>query len=114
MNAAVPADRRPRGPRASGRATEDRSTSDLTEPSTEHEGARPSPIARVLLGLIAVYRWTAAVRTPRCRFAPTCSSYAAESVRTHGAARGGWLAIRRISRCHPWNPGGVDHVPPRK
>ena len=49
-----------------------------------------------------------------CRFYPTCSNYAIEAVRTHGAARGGLLAVRRVCRCHPWNPGGVDPVPPAR
>jgi len=49
-----------------------------------------------------------------CRFYPTCSNYAIEALRTHGAARGGWLAARRVCRCHPWNPGGVDLVPPAR
>jgi len=48
-----------------------------------------------------------------CRFYPSCSSYAIEALRSHGLLRGGWLAARRLARCHPWNPGGVDHVPPR-
>ena len=47
-----------------------------------------------------------------CRFYPTCSNYAVEAVKTHGAARGSWLALRRVCRCHPWNDGGVDLVPP--
>ena len=47
-----------------------------------------------------------------CRFYPTCSNYAIEAVRTHGAARGSWLAARRVCKCHPWNDGGVDLVPP--
>ncbi|MFC0253537.1 membrane protein insertion efficiency factor YidD [Massilia consociata] len=47
-----------------------------------------------------------------CRFYPTCSNYAIEALRTHGAARGSLLAARRVCRCHPWNPGGVDPVPP--
>jgi hypothetical protein len=47
-----------------------------------------------------------------CRFYPTCSNYAIEALRTHGAARGSWLAMRRVCRCHPWNEGGVDLVPP--
>ena len=48
-----------------------------------------------------------------CRFYPSCSSYAIEALRTHGAVRGGWLAARRLGRCHPWNAGGLDPVPPR-
>lgn len=48
----------------------------------------------------------------RCRFYPTCSNYAIEALRTHGAARGTLLAARRVCKCHPWNEGGVDLVPP--
>ena len=48
----------------------------------------------------------------RCRFYPTCSHYAIEALRTHGAARGSLLAARRVCRCHPFNAGGVDLVPP--
>jgi len=51
---------------------------------------------------------------PRCRFYPSCSSYALEAIRTHGPLRGTWLAGRRLLRCHPWNPGGVDLVPDRR
>jgi len=47
-----------------------------------------------------------------CKFYPSCSHYAAEAVRIHGARRGSWLALRRVSRCHPFTPGGVDLVPP--
>jgi putative membrane protein insertion efficiency factor len=47
-----------------------------------------------------------------CRFYPSCSSYAIEALQIHGAARGSWLAARRVCRCHPWNEGGVDPVPP--
>lgn len=46
-----------------------------------------------------------------CRFTPTCSSYAITSIERYGLVRGGWLAVRRIGRCHPWNPGGHDPVP---
>lgn len=48
---------------------------------------------------------------PSCRFTPTCSSYALTSVERYGVIRGGWLAIKRVGRCHPWNPGGFDPVP---
>jgi putative membrane protein insertion efficiency factor len=47
-----------------------------------------------------------------CRFYPTCSNYSIEAIRTHGAARGTLLALRRVCKCHPWNEGGVDLVPP--
>jgi len=50
---------------------------------------------------------------PRCRFYPSCSNYAIEALRVHGAARGSLLAARRVGRCHPWNPGGLDPVPPK-
>jgi putative membrane protein insertion efficiency factor len=47
-----------------------------------------------------------------CRFYPSCSNYAIEALKVHGAARGSLLAARRVCRCHPWNEGGVDPVPP--
>jgi uncharacterized protein len=50
---------------------------------------------------------------PRCRFYPSCSSYAVEAITIHGAMKGSYLATRRLLRCHPWNPGGLDPVPPR-
>jgi uncharacterized protein len=78
------------------------------------DGPRTSPLAWVFLRLLDLYRATAIMRSPRCRFLPTCSTYAVEAVRTHGALRGSWLAMRRVGRCHPWNPGGIDPVPPRK
>lgn len=48
----------------------------------------------------------------QCRFYPTCSSYAREAIEVHGSLRGSWLAVKRILKCHPWHPGGVDPVPP--
>jgi uncharacterized protein len=69
---------------------------------------------RVLLLLISGYRMLVSpLLGANCRFYPTCSSYAAEAIDTHGALRGAWLALRRISKCHPWHAGGVDPVPPR-
>jgi putative membrane protein insertion efficiency factor len=48
---------------------------------------------------------------PRCRFYPSCSHYAAEAIRKHGVAKGGFYSLKRLSKCHPWHPGGVDQVP---
>lgn len=76
--------------------------------------ARPSFPARALLVLVHAYRFTAMMRSPRCRFMPTCSSYAVDALREHGGLKGTLLAVRRVGRCHPWNPGGIDPVPPRK
>ncbi len=70
--------------------------------------------AWALLVLIRAYqRLIRPLLPPTCRFHPTCSDYAADAVRRHGAARGAVLAAVRVSRCHPFNPGGVDPVPER-
>lgn len=68
--------------------------------------------ALLAMGLIRIYQrvispWTAS----SCRYYPSCSAYAVDALRIHGARRGSWLAVRRLGRCHPWTPGGVDHVP---
>ena len=72
-------------------------------------------LQRQLLGLIGGYRrWISPLLPPACRFHPTCSDYAADSIRIHGAARGSVLAVRRVCRCHPFSAGGFDPVPPRR
>jgi uncharacterized protein len=74
-----------------------------------------SPVARLLTLLIGGYRrWISPLLRQNCRYHPTCSAYAVEAIRVHGAVRGSWLAIKRLGRCHPWSPGGVDHVPARR
>lgn len=72
---------------------------------------RRSPLAWILWLAIRGYQLVTAGRPSPCRFWPSCSNYALEAVERHGALRGGWLAVRRLSRCHPWGPHGVDPVP---
>ncbi len=69
-------------------------------------------IRGLLLGLLRGYkRFVSPLLPPACRFEPTCSVYAMDAVARHGALRGSWLAVRRLARCHPFNPGGWDPVP---
>ncbi len=71
------------------------------------------PLSIALRSLIWIYRYAVSpVIGTRCRFMPTCSEYAEEAIVTHGIARGSYLALRRISRCHPWGDLGYDPVPP--
>lgn len=70
---------------------------------------------RPLLALIRGYRL---LLSPwfgnQCRFHPSCSVYAEQAIQDHGVVRGLWMGVRRIGRCHPWHPGGIDPVPPRR
>jgi putative membrane protein insertion efficiency factor len=72
---------------------------------------RPTVAARAVALPIRAWRLVSVHLPPRCRFHPSCSEYALEALALHGAARGSWLAVRRIGRCHPWHDGGLDPVP---
>jgi uncharacterized protein len=67
---------------------------------------------KILIGFIKLYQKVISPLTPpSCRFYPTCSHYGIEAVEKHGALKGSWLAVRRISKCHPFHEGGFDPVP---
>lgn len=70
-----------------------------------------SPARRTALWSIGAYQRLTAHRLPSCRYLPTCSHYAAEAIEVYGVGRGSWLAVRRLSRCHPWGSHGYDPVP---
>ncbi len=72
-------------------------------------------VRRIIQLPIRAYRmFISPLKPPTCRFYPSCSNYALEAIETHGALKGSCLAARRIIRCHPFHPGGVDPVPPVK
>lgn len=71
------------------------------------------PRTVLLTGVRGYQRFISPVLPPACRFTPSCSAYAATALERYGAVRGTWMALRRLARCHPWNPGGYDPVPDR-
>jgi putative membrane protein insertion efficiency factor len=83
----------------------------FANPSTEPGHAEITPCARVLIKAIELYQRFTTGRVSACRFYPSCSSYAREAIQTHGALRGSALSLRRLLRCRPLGPHGVDLVP---
>ncbi|MFF5262519.1 membrane protein insertion efficiency factor YidD [Actinomadura viridis] len=82
---------------------------------SENTAGGPSLAARSLMLLVRAYRrFLSPLLGQQCRFYPSCSAYGLEALEVHGALRGGWLTVRRIGRCHPFNRGGYDPVPPAR
>ncbi len=69
-------------------------------------------LSRLCIAAIRVYQACSYLWPAQCRFTPTCSHYMVGAIQQHGVLKGGWLGAKRIGRCHPWHPGGVDAVPP--
>ena len=88
-----------------------RATLGVDEGPGKEARPRAGAVARLLMLPIRAWRVVSVHLPPRCRFHPSCSAYALEALEVHGAARGTWLAIRRVGRCHPFHDGGLDPVP---
>ena len=85
----------------------------MTTKGRVESAVKPSLAAYLLVGLVRLYQITLGwFLGGHCRFQPSCSNYAIEALRLHGALRGALLAARRVSRCHPFHPGGYDPPPP--
>jgi putative membrane protein insertion efficiency factor len=93
----------------------------LCRPPDEQDSLPAEPARRpffrrwptdALLAMLSFYqRFISPLKPPCCRFHPVCSTYARQAVARHGALKGGWLALRRLARCHPFHPGGYDPAP---
>ncbi|MFG6666574.1 membrane protein insertion efficiency factor YidD [Halomonas sp. HNIBRBA4712] len=82
------------------------------KPPGTASGLLGKALGAVLIALVKVYQYTVSpLLGPRCRFWPSCSSYAVEAIQVHGPLRGGWMAFKRILKCHPGSSGGMDPVP---
>lgn len=86
----------------------------MSEKHCADDHVKNPAISGILLAINGYRRFISPLLGPRCRFYPSCSDYAARAIRTHGLGRGTLLAVRRLVRCHPWNPGGYDPVPPAR
>ena len=86
----------------------------MSEREKAHDVPRPTSLGARLLSypIVGYRRYISPALPPRCRFYPSCSEYALIAIATHGPIRGLGLAIWRLLRCHPFHPGGIDHVPP--
>ncbi|SHE86509.1 hypothetical protein SAMN05444392_10443 [Seinonella peptonophila] len=72
-------------------------------------------LKRFALGMIHIYRrYLSPLKPPVCRFYPTCSQYGLIAIERHGFWLGGWYTLKRIAKCHPFHPGGIDHVPQKE
>lgn len=94
-----------------GRAATETTLSGRSDPVPPVETRVPGVFSRTMIAFIHFYQAARGNRPSPCRFLPTCSAYAVEAIERHGAWRGGWLALRRVTRCHPWGAHGVDPVP---
>jgi putative membrane protein insertion efficiency factor len=83
----------------------------VLDKSAETYERPPNWGARALIALVRCYQMVGRGRPGPCRYTPSCSAYAAEALHRHGAARGVWLTVRRLGRCHPWGGYGADPVP---